>query len=158
MFPDARSSYLVLESAVLVSFDRYIQDSSDLYDMQVVWDIFNLVIFATSSFANPYMCTADVYKRFKRDGGRYFLCLFGEGSIFFRHMTDIHIRTAIRFTLLFMSTFGMVSKLPSFASPTLNLCMKQDSRLSIVPCVIITLSKIYDSLPLILTTIVSPLL
>ncbi|XP_006459546.1 hypothetical protein AGABI2DRAFT_116509 [Agaricus bisporus var. bisporus H97] len=81
MFPDARSSYLVLESAVLV-----------------VWDIFNLVIFATSSFANPYMCTADVYKRFKRDGGRYFLCLF-----------------AIRFTLLFMSTFGM------------------DSRLSIVP-------------------------
>lgn len=57
------------------------------------------------------MRTADVYTRFKRDGGRYFLCILGEGSINF-HEAGIYIWTALRFIFLFMTAFGKVSELP----------------------------------------------
>lgn len=43
----------------------------------MAWDIFNIFIFVTNTFATPYQCSQDVFSCFKRDGGRYFICLFG---------------------------------------------------------------------------------
>lgn len=45
---------------------------------QIVWDIFNLVVFTSNAFSTPYQCSTDVLARFKHDGGRYFLCLLGD--------------------------------------------------------------------------------
>lgn len=54
----------------------------------VVWDASTIFIFVTNTFATPYQCSQDVFSRFKRDGGRYFICLF-----------------VVRFMSLFMTVF-----------------------------------------------------
>lgn len=67
LFPGEEAvSALVLEGAVLMA-----------------WDVFNFLAFTTNTFAKPYRCSYDVFSRFKRDGGRYFICLFVVRSLYF---------------------------------------------------------------------------
>lgn len=44
---------------------------------KVTWDIFNVCLFTFNTFATPYLCSSDILNRFRKDGGRYFLCLLG---------------------------------------------------------------------------------
>ncbi|XP_006459666.1 hypothetical protein AGABI2DRAFT_177523 [Agaricus bisporus var. bisporus H97] len=48
----------------------------------VLWDIFNVCIFTFNTFATPYLCSSDLLKRFKHDGGRYFLYLLVVHALF----------------------------------------------------------------------------
>lgn len=59
----------------------------------MVWDVFIILVFTTNTIAIPHRCSYDVFNRFKRDGGRYFIYLFAIRSLYF-----------------FMSIFGKASR------------------------------------------------
>ncbi|KAJ3558610.1 hypothetical protein NP233_g11474 [Leucocoprinus birnbaumii] len=48
----------------------------------LAWDVFIVIIFTASTLGTPYQCSRDILVQFKRDGGRYFICLCSSVHVF----------------------------------------------------------------------------
>ncbi|KAL9713992.1 hypothetical protein Ac2012v2_002298 [Leucoagaricus gongylophorus] len=88
------ASFLQSRQCLFMSGQKLIPSLILEASVLMAWDIFNIFIFVTNTFATPYQCSQDVFSRFKRDGGRYFICLF-----------------VVRSMHLFMAVFGKESQL-----------------------------------------------